>query len=446
MKFNAKVNNDKTIIATLASETDKHLSFELKDKEVFFFFDKTKVFDSALFTRKLSTLFKTIRGKSFNLNLNSFIETLSIDTEKIINIILTKAQNLLEQSLDLRTKKENFEINIIYDKKYEAIVKKTKNICLAIKEGKYLQLLPHNICSVKYFVDYVKKLFENSKNVKVRVLDKKQLKTLKMNLFLSVNQASNKDDEASLIILEYKDVSKKPTTLVGKGLVFDSGGYSLKPPAYLKDMNQDKAGACSVLSTIYALDKNNINVNVLGLLPLSPNMINESAMIIHDVYKSMDGTTVEITNTDAEGRLLLADSITYAFQKYKSSSILTIATLTGTSELVFGDIHNPYWANDEKTRKIIEQSAIDSGEYVWNLPLNYEYELMNKESTTADLLNSAHERFCGNGTAAAFLKHFDKSNDFVHFDVAGTHLFKKTTISVLVLMLYYYVIGKNNAR
>ncbi|MDE6477226.1 MAG: leucyl aminopeptidase family protein [Mycoplasmoidaceae bacterium] len=202
--------------------------------------------------------------------------------------------------------------------------------------------LPENMLNPTKFVDLVKRQFANFKNVEIKVLNKQELTKKQMNLMLAVGQGSNKENEPKLLSISLKNNSKaKKIVLVGKGVCFDTGGLSLKPSNYLEGMQYDMSGAAIVVGTMFTLASVKSTANVTVLAPLVINDIGSNGIKVSDVITSYSGQTVEITNTDAEGRLILADSITYAEKDLKADTIVTIATLTGAIEYALSDTFTP---------------------------------------------------------------------------------------------------------
>jgi len=254
------------------------------------------------------------------------------------------------------------------------------------------------------------------KNVRYHLLDKGKMKTLGMNALLGV--ASGSHQPPKLIILEYYGGKKgdAPLALVGKGLTFDSGGISLKPAEKMDEMKTDMSGGAAVIAVIRAAADLRLPVNLVGLVPATENMSGGGALKPGDILKSYSGRTIEVLNTDAEGRLILADALTYAC-KYKPAGIIDIATLTGACVVALGEDVIGMLGTDEKAKEEIYRAAQTTGELVWELPLWDNYSEMIK-SDIADYKNSAG-RMAGAITAAAFLSKFVDDLPWVHLDIAG---------------------------
>ena len=250
------------------------------------------------------------------------------------------------------------------------------------------------------------------------ILDMQQIEKLKMGAFASVARGS--DEPARFIILEYKPrlIKSAPTiVLVGKAITFDTGGVSIKPAHGMEEMKTDMAGGAAVLGALQAAAALKLPVHVVGLIPATENMPSGHALKPGDIVKSMSGKTIEIISTDAEGRLILADALTYA-QRYKPAAIIDLATLTGACVIALGHAASGLMATDDRLVKKIRAAADATGEKVWQLPLYEEYAEQIK-SDVADLKNTGG-RSAGTITAGYFLKEFAGPAPWAHLDIAGT--------------------------
>ena len=275
--------------------------------------------------------------------------------------------------------------------------------------------LPANICNPAYLADEAKKLAREYK-LQVEVLERREMEKLGMGSFLSVARASQQPPK--LIVLHYNNAkSRKPLALVGKGITFDTGGISLKPAGEMDEMKYDMSGAGSVLGAIRALAAMKAPVNVLGVIPACENMPGGAATKPGDVVTTLSGQTVEILNTDAEGRLILCDALSYA-ERYKPDAVIDIATLTGACVIALGHVATGLFANDEKLADEIRAAADDSWDRVWQMPLWEDYQEQLR-SNFADFANIGG-RPGGSITAACFLARFTRKMRWAHLDIAGT--------------------------
>ena len=291
----------------------------------------------------------------------------------------------------------------------------------AIGEGiilaRNLANLPGNICTPSYLATEARKLARVHNNLSTRVLNERQMANLKMGALLSVSAGS--EEEAKLIVMSYSGTSKSspPIVLIGKGITFDTGGISLKPGGKMDEMKFDMCGAASVMGTMHSVCKNNIPINVIGIIAAAENMPSGKATKPGDVVTSMSGMTIEILNTDAEGRLVLCDALSYA-ERLKPAAVIDIATLTGACVVALGNHATGLFSNDDQLAEQILSAGIDSCDKAWRLPIWEEYQKQIK-SNFADIANIGAGG-AGSITAACFLARFAKNYRWAHLDIAGT--------------------------
>ena len=286
--------------------------------------------------------------------------------------------------------------------------------------AKQLGNLPANICTPSYLADQAielgKKKLKNA-SITTEILDRADMQKLKMDSLLSVAEGS--DEPPKLIVINYQgaEPSKKPVVLVGKAVTFDTGGISLKPGRGMDEMKYDMCGGASVLGVIKALTQLQLPVNVVGIIPATENMPNGRATKPGDVVTSMSGQTIEILNTDAEGRLILCDSLTYA-AKFDPDTVIDIATLTGAVISALGKVASGVLSNDQQLADDLINCGTQSADPVWQLPLWEEYDDLLK-SNFADMANIGGPQ-AGTITAGCFLARYTKDYSWAHLDVAGT--------------------------
>ena len=283
--------------------------------------------------------------------------------------------------------------------------------------AKNLGNLPSNICTPGYLAQQAVSLSKVHKSLKVTVLEEKDMQKLGMGSLLSVTRGS--DEPAKLITLEYRgaDKKQKPVVLVGKGITFDTGGISLKPGAEMDEMKYDMCGAASVLGTIQAIAEIGLKLNVVGIIPTCENMPSGSATKPGDIVTSMSGQTIEILNTDAEGRLILCDALTYA-AKFEPATVIDIATLTGACVIALGHVASGLYSNQDALAKELLAAGEQTYDRAWHMPLWDEYQ-PQLDSNFADIQNIGG-RAGGSITAACFLSRFTKNYRWAHLDIAGT--------------------------
>lgn len=283
--------------------------------------------------------------------------------------------------------------------------------------AKNLANLPGNICTPSYLAKQALSLGRQSPSLKVKILDEKQMDALGMGALLSVSRGSRQP--AKLIVMEYKGGSdkSKPVVLVGKGLTFDAGGISIKPSAGMDEMKYDMCGGASVLGTMAACVEMELPINLVGIVPSSENLPDGDANKPGDIVTSMSGQTIEILNTDAEGRLILCDALTYA-ERFNPAAVIDIATLTGACVVALGAHASGLMGSNDALVDELLAAGECSGDRAWQLPLWDDYQ-EQLDSNFADMANIGGK---GGGTitAGCFLSRFTKKYKWAHLDIAGT--------------------------
>jgi leucyl aminopeptidase len=276
--------------------------------------------------------------------------------------------------------------------------------------------LPANVCTPAYLAEQANKLGKSWK-LAVKVLERRDMERLGMGSLLSVARGSRQPPK--LIVVEYSGAPKreKPVVLVGKGVTFDTGGISLKPAGEMDEMKFDMCGAASVLGTLRAVAEMKLACNVVGIIPATENMPGGAATRPGDIVTSMSGRTVEILNTDAEGRLILCDALTYA-ERFKPQAVIDIATLTGACVIALGNVASGLFSNRDTLAEELLEAGTDAWDRAWRLPLWDDYQEQLK-SPFADVANIGG-RPAGSVTAACFLARFAESYGWAHLDIAGT--------------------------
>jgi leucyl aminopeptidase len=255
--------------------------------------------------------------------------------------------------------------------------------------------------------------------VEVEALDERAMAKLGMNALLAVGQGSERDSR--LVVMRWRGApgrKTKPVVFVGKGVCFDSGGISIKPAAGMEDMKGDMGGAACVVGLMRALAGRKAKVDAVGVIGLVENVLGPAAYRPSDILKSMSGQTIEVINTDAEGRLVLADALTYAREKFKPRFMIDLATLTGAILVALGQEHAGLFSNDDELAARLSAAGAATGETVWRMPMGSVYDKMI-DSKFADMKNTGG-RNGGAITAAQFLKRFVGDTPWVHLDIAGT--------------------------
>lgn len=296
-------------------------------------------------------------------------------------------------------------------------LKEAQALIQGIHLCRYLADLPANHCTPTVLAQQAQDLAQQHSTVSTKVLSPAQMKQLGMNALLAVAQGSV--EPACLIEMHYQGGGDEaPIILVGKGITFDSGGLSLKAANLMDEMKYDMAGAASVLGTLHAAALMKLPINLIGLVACAENMPSGSAVKPGDIVTSLSGQTIEILNTDAEGRLVLADALTYA-ERFSPRFVVDIATLTGGIIVALGTIMSGLLSNNDELAHLLFQAGELSQDKCWRLPLDDAYQEAI-ESPMADMINAGFDRTASSITAACFLSRFTKKYPWAHLDVAGT--------------------------
>lgn len=378
---------------------------------------------------KLRAAFATVMRHLRGLNIKEAATSLNLNLvagkkEHVVQAVIEGSLLGLYQYTPYKTVgredlKEMDELNIVVaDNDFsliEAEVKKARIIVDAVYFARDMISAPSNEMTPSNMAQKALEVARR-KNVSCKVFDKDKMKEMGMNALLAV--ASGSHQEPKLIILEYWGGRKKeaPVVLVGKGLTFDSGGISIKPAEKMDEMKTDMSGGAAVMGAVMAAADLRLPINVVAVIPATENLPGGSAYKPGDILKSYSGKTIEVLNTDAEGRLILSDALTYA-SEYKPEAIIDVATLTGACIIALGDDVIGMMGTDEKLKKEIDKAAQNTGELVWELPLWESYHELIK-SDIADYKN-AGGRSAGTITAAAFLSKFVGDFPWAHLDIAG---------------------------
>ncbi len=299
----------------------------------------------------------------------------------------------------------------------EEAVRTGQALAAGVKLARDLANRPANVCTPTHLAEQARRLSRTYKSVQVKVLGEAQMRRLGMNSLLSVAQGSAQP--AKLITLEYAGTRKsaRPIVLVGKGVTFDTGGISIKPSAAMDEMKYDMCGAATVLGVISAVAELTLPINVVGIVPATENMPGGAATKPGDIFTSMSGQTIEVLNTDAEGRLILCDALSYS-ERFHPAEVIDIATLTGACVVALGSHASGLMSNHPALAKDLLQAGEQSGDRAWQLPLWDEYQ-KQLDSPFADMANIGG-RAAGTITAACFLSRFTKKLRWAHLDIAGT--------------------------
>jgi leucyl aminopeptidase len=396
--FSSKAGNTSYCLIGLGSQKD--LNIQIYEKCLKNAIKKIKEFNMSSMCVDLTN----IKIKNYDVIKGSIIE-------------IEKSQYSYKQEIKTSLKQCQLIVNKSTDtREFNKTVIESLAISNGINKSRMLGDTPSNICNPTFLAKEAKKLERINRNIKVEVLDEKKMRALKMGSLLSVSQGSKQP--AKLVIIKYMPLkNKQPIVLVGKGITFDTGGISIKPSANMDEMKYDMSGAGSVIGTMQACAEMKLKNNVIGILACAENMPGSQATRPGDVVTSMSGITIEILNTDAEGRLVLCDALTFS-KKYKPRYILDMATLTGACLVGLGKYPSGLFSNSDELSDKIKKSSDRTGDRVWQLPLYQDY-FEELKTNFADIQNIGG-RYGGAITAAAFLAHFTKDEKWAHLDIAGT--------------------------
>ncbi|MGL3827103.1 leucyl aminopeptidase [Candidatus Pelagibacter communis] len=393
---------DSKIIAAKLENLQIDLTNEKLGAKFVEFIKKNQIFEFQLIKKNLNSILK--KRKFF---LNEFLHGIQLklyEFKKYKTFI--KNQNRFNVFINEKFKKDFYKNNIRYNALHEGLVF-TKDL---VSE-------PGNILHPDEYIRRINSL--KKLGLKISIFDKTKLKKLGMNALLGVGQGSIRGSYLATIEWNGSNKKIKPLAFVGKGVCFDTGGISLKPAKFMEDMTYDMAGSAVVVGLMKTLALRKAKVNAVGVVGLVENMPDGNAQRPGDIVKSYSGKTIEILNTDAEGRLVLADALTYTEKKYKPKFIVDLATLTGAIIVSLGSEYAGLFSNDDKLSEQLFKSGEKVGEKVWRMPLNENYDkLIN--SKKADMQNINYVGGAGSTTAAQFLQRFIlNKTPWAHLDIAG---------------------------
>ncbi|MGL5591964.1 MAG: M17 family metallopeptidase [Metamycoplasmataceae bacterium] len=382
--------------------------------------------------------------RDYEIDVESFIteKITDIDVIKVfIEVDILKRHEFSIKTLD---KKKQYNFNIISSKFTISDFSETILLANQMASTRYYQDMPPNICTINFLANELENMFKDSKNIKTTILNEEDLKKLGMNLILSVNAGSFQ--KAKVVVCEYinNTSSNDKIAIVGKGIIFDSGGYDLKTGKWMLGMKYDMSGAVIAAHILNSIAKLQLKTNVSIVLPLTDNLIDSKATLPESIIKSMDGRTVEIANTDAEGRLILADGITYASKKLNANLIIDISTLTGSVLSALGHLYTGVWSSSDENWNLLEKVSKESNEKIWRMPLNEKYIETLSKNTFADTMSCSNKEYSDCNIAASWLYSFvDKSKDYIHFDIAGTADINGKAKSPMIKTIVEFIKNKN---
>ena len=375
---------------------------------------------------------KSLKITSFTTNIAELFSN-EIDTKKL-GLACGEACALSNYSFDKYSEKakENKKVvEIVFSysneknkKTFTDYLKKGQMIGDATNFAKDLVNEPACVANPEYMEQEAKKLAK-SPLLNLKVIKRKELDKLGLNLITAVGKGSSV--EPRMLVVNYKNSNKKPdTVLLGKGITFDTGGYNLKPTGYMEEMKYDMAGSAAIFGTIKALTLLKPKISVSFVIPLAENMVSSKAYRPGDIIKAHNGKTVEIWNTDAEGRLILADALSFASKKYKNAKLIDIATLTGAAVVATGHVVAPMVGTSEKLLADLKNAGTNSGDRAWEFPFFEEYQdWMDADIADVSNISRKYDRSAGVITGGVFLSKFVGDSDWAHIDIGGTAYLKE---------------------
>ena len=428
-----KINSFLSVLKLKKKEEDIS-SFDISSKQKCFIIKVKKKYESYSPQDDGGSFFSYLKKFKDIEKVDLYPDSLNLDEEKLVSFFsqfvfgINLKSYTFSKYKTLNKDKINKKINFkIITSNKEKIEKKYKYYD-AVKEGVFLtrDLVsePPNILSPKAYVQEIQKL--TKLGLKVKSYNEKELKKLGLNALLGVGQGSA--NETYLVTIEWNgknNLLKNPLTFVGKGVCFDTGGISLKPARFMEEMKYDMAGSAVVVGLLKSLALRKAKVNAVGVVGLVENMPGSNAQRPGDIVKSYSGKTIEVLNTDAEGRLVLADALSFAEKKFKPKFIIDLATLTGAIIISLGEEYAGLFSNNDELSKYIFKASENVNEKVWRLPLHKNYDKLI-DSKIADVQNINYAGGAGSITAAQFLQRFIlNKTPWAHLDIAGMAFSKK---------------------
>lgn len=417
-------------LCTVTSHKNGHITDYFEIESSYIFLDKKfKTYDDLvnLIDTKIVTA-----PRGYQIDLESFTSD-DLNFEDVLKAFVSRL--VFYEARLFSKKKEQInknEFSLLFPSyEYESLFQRYLTIAQARNDVRNLQIMPENYCNSEQLSKYIQDDFQNIEHLSVKVLSKKEIEELGMGLLLSVNRGST--FEPRVVIVEYtpRPEVKDKVAIVGKGITFDTGGVNTKG-YYMEGMKYDMSGSVIAAYAVKALAQLKIKKNAAAVMMITDNRQDGNASLPENVYQAMSGHSVEVTDTDAEGRLVLADGLYYAATKLEPTALVDVATLTGTMVRVLGSAYTGVYATDDKLWNLFNQAAKAGREKVWRMPMHNDFHEANTESLVADLNNYSSSGKSDCNSAAMFLKEFTNKVPFIHCDVAGTADIKGKPQGVLV--------------
>lgn len=443
LNFTDKFNSENLLVSAVfeqnapkfvKKENGSFLIDKSTNKEYLYF--EEKKYNYFELKKQISKIFAA--DSNIDIDLKSFVKN-DLNEQNLIRLLISDF-NFNEAKLFKRNKKsekveeeKEFSINVVVENfsEYKELINEVTVISQAVNDCRNLQIMPENFLNSEVLAEKIADDFKNIENLKVRVLTKAQIRELNMGLLLSVNKGST--HEPRVVVVEYKNnpESKEHNVYVGKGITFDTGGVNTKG-YHMGGMKFDMSGSVIVAYAVKAMAQLKLKVNASAVMMITDNRLANDASLPENIYESMSGKWVEVTDTDAEGRLVLADGLYYGASELKATQLVDVATLTGSLSYALGSVYTGIWSTDDKKWELFNQAANASYEKVWRMPLHEDFHKSNKESKVADLNNYSSSSKSDSNSAAMFLKEFTNDVPYIHCDVAFTADIKGEPQGVLI--------------
>ncbi|MBU4689896.1 M17 family metallopeptidase [Mycoplasma zalophidermidis] len=450
IRYYSTFRNDKFVLKAISKQQAEKISDKISQKhgKITEFMD-TKI--AYIFVEKelsYSDLVQLIDKnivtgyRDYQIELITFTNSL-LDMEAVIKAFYSRV--FLYEAVLFNKKKEAPERRqftfLFPDASYVDIAHKCATIALNKNSARNLQIMPENFCNSEKLADFIADEFSQNKDLEITVLNKKQISDLNMGLLLSVNKGST--FAPRVVVIEYNGNpnSDEKVVFVGKGITFDTGGMNTKG-YHMEGMKFDMSGSVIAAYAVKAAAELKIKKNVSAVMCITDNRQDGDASLPENVYESMAGISVEVTDTDAEGRLVLADGLYYAATKLNATTLVDVATLTGACVSALGHEYSAIYSTDEENWYIFNSAAANAKEKVWRMPMHDDFHEPNTASLVADLNNYNNDETSDHNTAAMFLKQFTNNVPYIHCDIAGTADLKGKPLGALLDTLVEFAILK----
>lgn len=446
IKFYTTIRDDKMLLKACYKNNIPNVA--QKDGFITEFIDKNEAYIFIENELDYFELVKLIDNKIVNNNRDYQIDLESFVSQKVnmddvlkafISRVIFYGANLFNKKKDVKNK--NQFTFLLPNDSFTTLAQKYAIIALNKNSIRNLQIMPENHCNSKMLAEYIKNDFSANPDLEITILNKKQIEELNMGLLLSVNKGSTHPPRVVIVEYNGNKESKDKIVYVGKGITFDTGGMNTKG-YHMEGMKYDMSGSVIAAYTVKALAELKVKKNVAAIMCITDNRQDGDASLPENVYESMAGISVEVTDTDAEGRLVLADGLYYGATKLNATTLVDIATLTGAMSRTLGSEYSGIFSTDEENWNIFNKSAKIAHEKVWRMPLHEDFHEPNTASLVADLNNYNNDETSDHNTAAMFLKEFTNNVPFIHCDVAGTADIKGKPMGVLIDTLVEFAIQK----